>query len=172
MTNILTNRVSPIHISFPLLARTQLTVSVWRRLPPDAEGNILHIEVTNASSTPVEVTGISVGFMHTFLPAELVLGKRSTTFPLSDIAGLSTATCIKRRLGQVDGQSGPSEGAVDTGAVEVAAPASNLRRPDDERIPSSGPLLHGPRGHRTGGARQSERSLSNQGEQRGERTDP
>jgi len=64
-----------------------LTVSVWRRSPPEAEGNILNIEVTNLSRTPVEVTDVSVGFMHTFLPAELLLGKRSTTFPLDELAG-------------------------------------------------------------------------------------
>jgi hypothetical protein len=87
MTNILTERVSPVHISFPLLARPQLTVSVWRRSPPEADSNLLSIEVTNTGTTPVEITGVSVGFMHTFLPAELLLGKRTTTFPLNELAG-------------------------------------------------------------------------------------
>lgn len=87
MTNILAERVSPIHTSFPLLTRPPLTVSVWRRFTPEAKGNILNIEVTNVSSTPVEITNLSVGFMHTFLPAELLLGKKATTFPLAKLGG-------------------------------------------------------------------------------------
>lgn len=87
MTNILTKRVSPIHISFPFLRRPRLTVSVWRRSPPEVEGNLLSIEVTNTGTTPVEVTGVFVGFMHTFLPTELLLGKRAVRFPLNDLDG-------------------------------------------------------------------------------------
>ena len=90
MTNILTRRVSPIHISFPFLRRPRLTVSVWRRPPPEAEGNLLSIEVTNTGTTPVEVTGVFVGLMRTFLPAELLLGKRATKLPLNELAGDSS----------------------------------------------------------------------------------
>ena len=64
-----------------------MSVRARRRFRPETEGNILTIEVTNASSTPVEVTNVSVGFMYTFLPAEMLLGKRSTTFPLSKLLG-------------------------------------------------------------------------------------
>lgn len=90
MTNILAERVSPIHISFPLLARPRLTVRVRRRFTPETKGNILTIEVTNVSSTPVEITNVSVGFMRTFLPAELLLGKKATTFPLDELNGDSS----------------------------------------------------------------------------------
>ena len=89
MDNILTRRVSPVHISFPIRRAPRLSVGVWRKSPPDAEGNILNIEVTNASSAPIEVRAVCVGFMHTFLPAELLLGKRSITFPLTELAGES-----------------------------------------------------------------------------------
>ncbi len=85
--NILTKRVSPIHISFPLRKRPRLSVSVWGRPPHEAEGNLLSIEVTNAGTTPVEVAGVLVGFMHTFLPAELLLGRRATKLPLNELAG-------------------------------------------------------------------------------------
>lgn len=87
MTEILTSRVSPMHVSFPLYRRPRLTVSVRRRFAEDSASNALSIEVTNAGTTPVEVTGVFVGFMHTFLPAELLLGKRSVGFPLNDLAG-------------------------------------------------------------------------------------
>lgn len=85
MANILTRRVSPIHISFPLHRRPRLTVSVWRRFTPERKGNLLSIEVANAGSAPVEITGVHVGFMHTFLPAELLLGKRAVGLPLHDL---------------------------------------------------------------------------------------
>ena len=39
MENILTRRVSPIHISFPLRRAPRLTVSVRRRFDPEAEYN-------------------------------------------------------------------------------------------------------------------------------------
>ncbi len=85
MSNILTGRVSPIHISFPLHRRPPLTVSVWRRFTPDRKGNLLSIEVTNVGSAPVEIAGMHVGFMHTFLPAELLLGTRAARLPLHDL---------------------------------------------------------------------------------------
>ena len=87
MTNTLTKRVSPIHISFPLRRRPRLSVSVWRRPPPEAEGNLLSIEVTNVGTSPVEITGVFVGFMRTFLPAEVLLGRRATALPLDELAG-------------------------------------------------------------------------------------
>lgn len=87
MNGILTTRVSPIHISFPFHRRPRLTVSVWRRFRPEAEQNVLSIEVTNVGSEPVEVTGVYVGFLHAFLPAELLLGKRAIRFPLHNLTG-------------------------------------------------------------------------------------
>ncbi len=87
IAEMIAQRVSPIHISFPLLTRPRLAVRVRRRFTPETKGNILTIEVTSTSSMPVEVTDVSVGFMHTFLPAELLLGKRSTTFRLNELSG-------------------------------------------------------------------------------------
>ena len=87
MDNILTRRVSPIHISFPLRRAPRLTVSVLRRFDPEAEDIPLRIEVTNTGGTPVEITGVSVGFMRTFLPAELLLGRRAVRFPLGELSG-------------------------------------------------------------------------------------
>lgn len=75
MAEILTRRVSPIHISFPLHRRPRLTVSVWRRFAPE-QRNLLSIEVANVGSAPLEITGVYVSFMHTFLPTELLFGKR------------------------------------------------------------------------------------------------
>ncbi len=43
MDNILTSRVPPIHISFPLRTTPQVTVSVQRRFVPEAEDNPLQI---------------------------------------------------------------------------------------------------------------------------------
>lgn len=87
MDNILTRRVSPVHISFPLRRAPRLSVSAWRRFVPEAGDSLLQIEVTNTGSTPVEIAGVSVGFMHTFLPTELLLGRRAIRFPLSNLAG-------------------------------------------------------------------------------------
>lgn len=86
MDNILTRRVSPIHISFPLRRAPRLTLSVWRRFDPEADSP-LQIEVTNTGGTPLEITGVSVGFMRTFLPAELLLGQRAVRFPLGELSG-------------------------------------------------------------------------------------
>ena len=87
MDNMLTRRVSPIHISFPLRRAPRLTVSVRRRFDPEAEDSPLQIEVTNTGGAPVEITGVSVGFMRTFLPAELLLGQRAVRFPLGELSG-------------------------------------------------------------------------------------
>lgn len=87
MDDILTRRVSPIHISFPLRRAPRLTVSVRRRFVPEAEDSPLQIEVTNTGDMPVEITGVSVGFMRTFLPAELLLGQRAVRFPLGGLSG-------------------------------------------------------------------------------------
>lgn len=87
MDNILTRRLSPIHVSFPLRRAPRLTVSVRRRFDPEAEDIPLQIEVTNTGGTPVEITGVSVGFMRSFLPAELLLGQRAIRFPLGEFSG-------------------------------------------------------------------------------------
>ena len=94
MTAMLAERVSPIHISFPLLARPGLTVDAWRESPPEATGNVLTIEVTNVIGTPIEVSEGSVGYMHTFLPAELLLGKGAAGFTLHDLAGDAPPTRV------------------------------------------------------------------------------
>lgn len=94
MANILTRRVSPIHISFPLLRRPRLTVGVWRRFTPERKRNILSIEVANVGGAPVEITGVHVGFMHTFLPAELLLGTRAVRVPLHDLGGDPQPPCV------------------------------------------------------------------------------
>lgn len=86
MAELLTRRVSPIHISFPLHRRPRLTVSVWRRFAPERR-NLLSIEVANVGSAPLEIGGVYVGFMHTFLPTELLFGKRAVRFSLHDLTG-------------------------------------------------------------------------------------
>ena len=62
-------------------------MSVRRRFDPEAEDSTLQIKVTNTGGTPVDITGESVGFMRTFLPAELLLGQRAVRFPLGRLSG-------------------------------------------------------------------------------------
>ena len=87
MNEALTTQVSPIHVSFPLHRRPELAVSVSRRFTTENRGNLVSIEVVRAVNEPVEITRVSVGFLHTFLPAELLLGKKAARFPLHDLMG-------------------------------------------------------------------------------------
>lgn len=64
-----------------------MNVRAWRRFTPEDKRNLLFIEVTNTGGTPIEVTDVLVGFMRTFLPAELLSGRKAVRFPLGGLTG-------------------------------------------------------------------------------------